>query len=70
VILVIREFRRRDHKAMAEQLDAVAHELFVTRQDFIAYQTWGFQVAQTCAGAGLVVPPLPTLHATAGGEDE
>ena len=64
VILIVREFRRRDHRAMTRQLDDLTQEVWALRVDLVAYRRWAFTVQRQAVGVELPVEPEP--HRTAG----
>ena len=59
IVLVVREFRRRDRRKSIreiEQLSATVHEL---RADMIAYRRWAYDLAVQLTDRGVIVPPAP-----------
>jgi len=61
VILVIREFRRRDRRECQRDVDELVDDLHLLRQDFAEFRRWSFQMQERAidAGADVSEPPLP-----------
>ena len=61
MILVIREFRRRDRVACQEDLDQIGEDLHLLRQDFAHFQRWAYMLRQQALQAGVDAsdPPEP-----------
>lgn len=65
IVLLVREFRRRDRIAAARQIDDMAGELTITRQDLLAYEQWAFITSGLLISNGIVAPKLPEVHRAA-----
>jgi hypothetical protein len=61
MILVIREFRRRDRNACQEDLDQLGEDLHLLRQDYAHFQRWAYLLRQQALEAGVDTsdPPEP-----------
>lgn len=59
VVLVVREFRRRDRRASIAEIAQLSATVHALRADSIAYRRWGYDVAVQLTAAGIVVPPAP-----------
>ena len=53
MLLVIREFRRRDRAACQEDLDQVGEDLHLLRQDYAHFQRWAYLLRQQALQAGV-----------------
>ena len=56
VLLVVREFRRRDHRSLQRALDDTEAELAVLRRDLIDARRFAFEAAMQLAAHGIDVP--------------
>jgi len=61
VMIVIREFRRRDRRGYQFEIDELNAELHLLREDFADFRRWAFTMHQRAADAGVDVehPPQP-----------
>ena len=61
MILVIREFRRRDRVACQQDLDQIGEDLHLLRQDYAHFQRWAYVLRQQALSAGVDAsdPPEP-----------
>lgn len=61
MLLVVREFRRRDRRACQEDVDQLSEDLHLLRQDFSHLRRWAFIVRQQAIDAGVDAtdPPEP-----------
>jgi hypothetical protein len=59
VILVVREFRRRDRKASLRALDQLSDEVHALEADFLSYRRWAYDLATMLTDMGVHVPPAP-----------
>lgn len=60
VMLVVREFRRRDRRGYQYEIDELNEELHLLREDFTAFRRWAFTMHQRAADAGADVSDPPT----------
>jgi hypothetical protein len=58
-VLIVREFRRRDHRAMSRQLDDLTREVNVLRADLVALAAWAFVAHREAARVGVTLPAEP-----------
>jgi hypothetical protein len=64
VVLVIREFRRRDRRESLKEIEQCNDEVHALRADFLNYRSWSYGLAMTLTGMGVIVPPAPPpVHA-------
>jgi hypothetical protein len=61
-VLVIREFRRRDRVETTKEIDALSHDLHVTRQNLIASQRYAHRLQDQLAVLGVEFPDPPEPH--------
>ena len=59
VVLIVREFRRRERLASLKEIDEMSAELSRLRHDFLAFRRFAFGLAQMLADRGVDVPPAP-----------
>jgi hypothetical protein len=61
VLLVVREFRRRDRRAYRREIDDLSDQLHLCRADFTTFRSWAFELRQRAADAGVEQgePPQP-----------
>lgn len=59
VVLIVREFRRRDRRESMAEIAQLSEELHALRADMIAYRRWAYDLAVTLTGLGVTVPPAP-----------
>ena len=61
VILVVREFRRRDRRDCQRDIDELTEDLHLLRQDYTDFRRWAFLMHQRAIDAGAEVenPPPP-----------
>jgi len=59
VVLVIREFRRRDRRESLREIEQCNDEVHALRADFLSYRTWAYGIAVMLANTGAHVPPAP-----------
>jgi hypothetical protein len=61
VILVVREFRRRDRRECQRDVDELVRDLHLLRGDFAEFRRWAFLMQERAvdAGADVSSPPEP-----------
>jgi hypothetical protein len=59
VVLVIREFRRRDRIAMQKEIDDVNEELARLQHDYLELRKFMLQISQLLIEHGIAPPELP-----------
>ena len=59
IVLVVREFRRRDRKASLQELDQLGDEVHALQADFLNYRRWAYDLAVMLTDMGVHVPPAP-----------
>ena len=62
VVLVVREFRRRDRRESFAEIAQLSAELHTLRADMMAYRQWGYDLAVKLTDMGIPVPPAPPPH--------
>jgi hypothetical protein len=62
VVLVVREFRRRDRRAANAELDALSGDLHRCRQLHVTWRRYAFELRERLADHGLDVPAPPEDH--------
>jgi len=62
VVLLVREFRRRDRVESDKELDALSRDLHATRADLIAFRRYAFELRGLLADAGIDQPDAPSPH--------
>ena len=63
VVVVVREFRRREHKAARAELDRLVGDLYDVDNAYIALRRYTFTIRQTLAElADEPSPPPPPVH--------
>lgn len=64
LLLVVREFRRREHNAARREVDAMAGDFYQLDQSYIALRLHCFRLRQQLADLGVETPPAPepALH--------
>ena len=61
-VIVIREVRRRDRRALKREVDALSTDVTSLRADLIACRRYAFTLAERLTRAGHVVEAPPELH--------
>jgi hypothetical protein len=61
MMLVVREFRRRDRRGYQFEIDELNEELHLLREDFSDFRRWAFTMHERAvdAGADVTSPPPP-----------
>lgn len=59
VVLLVREFRRRDRRASIAEIRQMSGDLHALRADMIAYRRWGYDLAVMLTERGIPIPPAP-----------
>jgi len=59
VVLVIREFRRRDRRESLKEIEECNDEVHALRADFNSYRHWAYELSVSLATHGLPFPPAP-----------
>jgi len=59
IVLIVREFRRRDRRKSIREIEQLNDEVHALRADFLAYRSWAYDLAVAMTGHGLPVPPAP-----------
>lgn len=59
IVLVVREFRRRDHRAANAEIDVLSDELHRCRHLHLLWRNYAFDLQRRLADHGLPPPPPP-----------
>lgn len=59
VVLVVREFRRRDRRASLAEIEELTREVHALRADMLSYRHWAYDLAVSLTAAGIGFPPAP-----------
>jgi hypothetical protein len=63
IVIVVREFRRRDRRAAQRELDDVIKQLELLQHDYIELRKFMLQISELLIEHGIEPPPLPeTSH--------
>lgn len=62
LLLIIREFRHREHKAARAEVASLTRELYDLDQAYIAFRRYAHKLRQMLADQGIDAPEAPPLH--------